>query len=509
MISKEQEAEILRLAHAEHLKPNEIASQLAIHHEAIERVLVHDGMPHASQVRKCMVDPYIPFIKEQLEKYPKLRASRLWRMCKERGYQGQDRRFRAIVAGLRPRPPAEAYLRLKTLPGEQAQVDWAHFGKVQIGRAIRPLVAFVMVLSWSRMIFLRFFLGLQIENFLRGHEAAFHAWGGLARVHLYDNLKSVVLERYGQAIRFNPTLLAFASHYRYEPRPAAPYRGNEKGRVERAIRYVRDSFFAARQWRDLDALNHQALEWCHGETADRPWRDDPRRTVREVFQEEQAMLLALPSTLFPVDERVDVKVGKTPYVRFDLNDYSIPHTYVRRTLCVAADLNHVRVLDGQDVIASHFRSFDRGSQIEDPAHVQTLVDEKRQGGKHRGIHRLSHAAPSSEELLGALALRGDNLGSATAYLLRLLDTYGAQDLEHAIREALTKGVPHPHAVRLVLERQRLERGEPPAIAPNFSNDPRIRDITVRPHDLATYDSLTNTKPQEDDDDEEDLALQPA
>jgi transposase len=509
MISKEQEAEILRLFHAEGWKPNEMATQLGLHHDAVERVLEHDGTPRASQVRKCIADSYIPFIKEQLEKHPKLRASRLWRMCKERGYRGQQRRFRAIVERLRPRPSAEAYLRLKTLPGEQAQVDWAHFGKVQIGRALRPLVAFVMVLSWSRMIFLRFFLGLQIENFLRGHEAAFHEWAGLARVHLYDNLKSAVLERFGQAIRFNPTLLAFASHYRYEPRPVAPYRGNEKARVERAIRYVRDSFFAARQWRDLDALNHQAIEWCNGEAAERPWPEDPRRTVGNAFLEEQERLLQLPGTSFPVDERIQVRVGKTPYVRFDLNDYSIPHTHVRRTLYVVADLNHVRVLDGQDVIASHFRSFDKGSQIEDPAHVQGLVDEKRQARKHRGIHRLAHAAPSSEELLGALALRGDNLRAATGYLLRLLDTYGAQDLEHAIKEALTKGVPHPHAVRLVLERQRLERGEPPVMALNFSSDPRIRDITVRPHDLKTYDSLANPKPTEDDDDEENLALQPA
>ena len=122
----------------------------------------------------------------------------------------------------------QAYLRLRTLPGEQAQVDWGHFGHLEIGRARRPLMAFVMVLSWSRMIFLRFFLDARMENFLRGHVAAFAAWGGVARVHLYDNLKSAVLERQGQAIRFNPTLLQFAGHYRTEPRPVAIARGNEK-----------------------------------------------------------------------------------------------------------------------------------------------------------------------------------------------------------------------------------------------------------------------------------------
>ncbi|HEY3494901.1 MAG TPA: IS21 family transposase, partial [Polyangiaceae bacterium] len=128
-----------------------------------------------------------------------------------------------------------------TLPGEQGQVDWGHFGKVQIGAATRTLWAFVMVLSWSRHIFLRFYLSAAMPSFLRGHVDAFRFFGGVPRVLLYDNLKSAVLERVGQAIRFHPTLLELSAHYLYEPRPVAPARGNEKGRVERAIRYVRDT----------------------------------------------------------------------------------------------------------------------------------------------------------------------------------------------------------------------------------------------------------------------------
>ncbi len=111
-----------------------------------------------------------------------------------------------------------------------------------------------MVLSHSRQIFQRFFLDARMENFLRGHVAAFSAWNGVPRVLLYDNLKSVVLERRGDAIRFHPTLLGFAGHYRFEPRPVAVARRNEKGRVERAIRYVRDGFFAARSFEDLDDI---------------------------------------------------------------------------------------------------------------------------------------------------------------------------------------------------------------------------------------------------------------
>ena len=150
-------------------------------------------------------------------------------MVGERGYVGSASHFRRLVAGMRPRRPAEAYLRLRTLPGEQAQVDWAHFGHLQIGRARRPLMAFVMVLSHSRMIFLRFFLDARMDSFLRGHVEAFAAFNGVSRVLLYDNLKSAVLERQGDAIRFNPALLAFAAHYRFEPRPVGVARGNDRG----------------------------------------------------------------------------------------------------------------------------------------------------------------------------------------------------------------------------------------------------------------------------------------
>jgi len=268
-------------------------------------------------------------------------------MVCERGYRGGPSRFRAVVACHRPRPPAEAYLRLRTLPGEQAQCDWAHFGHLVIGRARRPLMAFVLVLSFSRQIFLRFFPDARMENFLRGHLGAFAAWNGIPRVILYDNLRSAVLERHGDAIRFNPALLDFAGHYRYEPRPVAVARGNEKGRVERAIRFVRDAFFAARIFKDIDDLNAQADAWCRGQAADRRCPEDHTRSVAEVFAEEAPRLLPLPDDPYPVVERVAVKAAKTPYVRFDLNDYSVPHSYVRRTLTVLADTDRLRIVDGE------------------------------------------------------------------------------------------------------------------------------------------------------------------
>jgi Homeodomain-like domain len=138
MISKEREAQILRLHHAEGWPAGTIARELGVHHTTVQRVLAQSGIPSEKiTARPSVADPYIPFIIETLTTYPRLCASRVFEMVHKRGYPGGPDHFRRVVARLRPRPPAEAFLRLRTLPGEQAQVDWAHFGKVAIGRALR------------------------------------------------------------------------------------------------------------------------------------------------------------------------------------------------------------------------------------------------------------------------------------------------------------------------------------------------------------------------------------
>ena len=453
VIHADLSAQILRLYLAERWRVGTIARQLHVHRDTVRRVLAQAGEPApASPLRPSRIDPYRDFVLATLVKFPTLTAARLFTMVYERGYRGSPEHFRHVIAGMRPRPAAEAFLRLRTLAGEAAQVDWAHFGHLQIGRARRPLMAFVMVLSYSRRIFLRFFLDARMDSFLRGHAEAFIAYGGCARVLLYDNLKSAVLERVGDAVRFNPELLKFAAHHCFEPRPVAIARGNEKGRVERAIRYVRDSFFAARAFIDLDDLNAQARAWCEGQASQRRWPEDSRLSVNDAFEVERSSLMALPEREYPLGERVAVQVGKTPYVRFDLNDYTVPHTHVRRTLSVLADDRRMRVFDGAQEVASHPRSYDSGQQIEDPAHIQALVERKRAAHAHRGTDRLAHAAPAALALLKAAAARGHNLGTITAALLRLLDRYGAAPLQAAIGEALKRDVPHPNAVRLALER---------------------------------------------------------
>ena len=497
-IPLETAAQIVRLFHVEKWRKGTIARQLSIHHCVVERVLRQADLPVTELVvRTSRFDSYLPFILQTLEKYPTLTASRLYFMVRERGYQGGPDYFRHLIARHRPRPAAEAYLRLRTLPGEQMQCDWGHFGHLKIGRARRPLMAFVMVLSYSRRLFLRFFLNARMESFLRGHVDAFNAFGGCGRVILYDNLKSAVLERQGQAIRFHPTLLALSSHYRFEPRPVAPFRGNEKGRIERQIRFVRSAFFAAREYRDLADLNGQADAWCQGQASDRPCPEDKAMSVREAFELERPHLLNLPDNPFETDERVEVKAGKTPYVRFDLNDYSIPHTYVQRPLTVHASADKVRVLHGAEVISCLDRSYDKDVQVEEPAHIAELVERKRQARHHRGIDRLAKAAPASTDLLRQAAERNNNLGTITAALLRLLERFGAAELQVAIQDALSRGVPHPNAVRLALERRRHDRNEMPPVAMLLPEHIAMRDAPVKTHRLDSYDQLTKENPDDE------------
>ena len=487
-IGTELESKILRYHFVEQWKVGTIATQLSIHYSVVERVISQAGIPKVERaLRASIIDPYLPFISETLARFPQLTAARLFDMAKVRGYPGGPSFFRQRISEMRPRKTPEAYLRLKTLPGEEAQVDWGHFGHLEIGKAKRPLMAFVMVLSGSRQIFLQFYLNQQMESFLRGHVAAFDAWQGLPKILLYDNLKSAVLSREGDVIQFHPTLLQLSAHYRFEPRPVAVARGNEKGRVERAIRYIRDNFLAGRDWRDLNDLNRQADEWCAGISADRRNPDDLSLTVRDAFAQEQKTLIELPGEHFPCDERCQVSARKTPYIRFDLNDYSIPHTAVQKTLSVSATLTEVRILDGQEMLATHPRSFDKGQQIEQQAHIDALWQSKKEAKRASGHNRLSHLSPLIDQLLSQSVERGHVLKTTVKLLIELLDLYGQVEFLFAIEEAMSEQSPYPEGVRQILIRRRDQANKPPPIA--VAVPEKAKHYRVKPAQLSDYDGL--------------------
>jgi transposase len=496
MIDKETRARIRRLFYAEHWRIGTIASSLTLHPDTIRDAVEADRFSKTRTPRPSVTDPYFEFIRETLEKYPRLRATRIFQMIQDRGYPGSVIQLRRVVKGLRP-AQKEAFLRLQTFPGEQGQVDWAHFGEVTVGRARRRLSCFVITLSYSRGLYFEFFFDQMMESFLRGHDRAFHDWKGVPRVLLYDNLRSVVLERRGDAIHFHPRLLELCAHYHFAARPCQVRAGNQKGRVERAIRYIRDSFFAARPFTSLEELNRQALGWRDREAHRRPWPGGDHRTVAEAFAEEQPRLLPLPAHRFDSDLIVPVRSGKTIYVRFDLNDYSIPPAAVGRQLLITASESTVRILDGSQEIARHRRSYDRRQQVLDPAHQEELLKEKRKAFASARGGRLAQAVPESEALLDAAFSRGESAGSQKTQLLNLLDLYGAAELRAAVCEALERKTPRASSVAFILgQRRRSSKRRIPAQV-DLSRHPELENTSVTPNTLETYDELA----KDDDTDE--------
>ena len=260
-VGPEIEAEIRRLFHAEHWKVGTIARQLHVHHDVVRRVLGRLPARAERPPRPSSLDPYRDFVAEQLARYPKLRATRLFDMLQARGYPGSVRALRRLVATMRPAPSPEVFLRLQPLPGEEAQVDWARLDPLPVPGGERTLWVFLCVLSYSRALWAELVFETTADSLCRSLVRAMTWMGGAPRHWLFDNAKAVVLERHGDAARFHSDLLAVAAHYHVQPRLCAVRKGNQKGRVERAVRYLRERHFAGRRIHDVASGNADLLRF--------------------------------------------------------------------------------------------------------------------------------------------------------------------------------------------------------------------------------------------------------
>ena len=492
MISAELIAKIRRLFFVGHWKIGTIAAEPDLHPDTVRGALESPRFNRPSVIRPALTDPYLDLMRATLGQYPRLRAPRLYQLLQPRGDTGSVVQLRRVVRSLRP-TKQEAFLRLTMLPGEQAQADWAHFGQVRVGAAMRKLSCFVITLSYSRALWVEFFFDRSIENLLPGHVHAFADWGGIPRTILYDNLKSVVAGRRGDAVHFHPRLLELCAHYHFDARPCRPARGNEKGRVERAIQYLRHSFFAARSFSSPADLNRQALIWRDEIAQQRRWPGDDSRRVIDAFTEEKPRLLALPVNAFDTDLVKPIRSDKTIYVRFDQTDYSIPPGAVGKQLTLVANPDLVRLPDGANEIAPHRRSYGRHQRIEAAAHIAALVEDKRKAPGATASGRLAGAVPRGGEFPDAAFERGEALGRLGKNLIELLDDYGAAELRAAIDEARARQPPRAAAIALLPEQRRRQSAHqlPPV---DFSRPPHLAhlaELSVPTHPLAVYDELTD------------------
>lgn len=486
-VSKAVAAEIRRLYFAEHWKRGTIASQLGVHFDVVVRVLGSFG-PKAGTPRPDarVLEPYIPFVDETLGRHPRLVATRIFDMIAARGYDGSLQTLRRYVRVARPAPRNEVYLRVESLPGEQAQVDWAHVGSLAVPGGRRDLWAFVIVLAYSRAMWAELVVDLGVESLRRSLVRASRFFRGSPRQWLFDNAKTVVIERIGDAIRFHPSLLDLAARLHVQPALCAPRRPTEKGKVERAIRYLKERFFAARTFHSIAHGNAQLEEFFTSIAHERPHPRWPERRVIDVFDEERPRLLALPDPLPETDVVTPVAVDKSAFIRLDTNRYSVPPVYARRTLSLVRNDQLVRVLDGTSEVARHPRSWGRHQVIELREHRDTLLDEKRRARDLKGRDRLRVEVPDIDVLLERWVDAGRNLGSMVAHTVTLLDAYGGAVLRPVIADMVARGIHDRGAMAILCEQRRKRRsGGPAPLALELGAHVVERDVV--PHDLGGYD----------------------
>jgi transposase len=494
MITPEIRAEIRRLVLRDGWKIETVARRFGVHHSVVRR-MIRDSAPLDGRraPKGSLIDPHREFLVSRLGEHPELTSTRLFMELRDRGYTGGISVVRRYVAKVRAPRQRKAYLRVETEPGEQAQVDWGSFGQIRIGATQRPLSAFAMVLSWSRVLFLDFSLDQQADTFLRMHQRAFAAFGGIPKKLLYDNLKTVVLHHVGSTVQFNPAFLAFAGHYLFEP-VAAPVRYPEaKGRVEGAIRYIRHAFFYGRQFRDIDDLRAQAALWCQ-EVANQRLHATTRERPAERLLVERPRLRPLPEHPFDAERIVVAIVSKEARVVLDTNAYSVPHQFVGQTVHVRANDSRVRVVHDGTVVAEHRRSWERRRAIEDPAHIQALL-EKRPGARPIKLRdRIAALSTDARLYLQEIARRRIDLDGEIRKLERLTVTYGQADIAAALTKALAARTFGARYVQALADQIRFARGlgEPPE--PVITGNPSADNLDVEPHALESYDALFQETP---------------
>jgi transposase len=487
MITSEQRSEIRRLFYVSHFSANAIALALGVHRDTVLRAL---------EVRKAErdeaaseLDRFTTKIKETLELYPKLHGSRIHMMLREQGYTGSVRHLRRKLQTLRQPFKERFYVKCEFLPGECAQVDWGHFGTLKVGKAERKLSAFVMTLAWSRRMFVYFTFDQKIETLLDCHRRAFLTLGGVPRTILYDNMKTVVVERLGSSIRYHDALIEFREHWLFQPSVCAPYQPQSKGRVERSIRYFRGSFFEARAISDIGTLNIEAQAWCESESEIRNWPEDPSKKVSDAFIEEKKVLLPLPEIIPGLPRKHLLKADRYGYVHFDRNLYSVPANAASLQLTLWIYENEISIASGKDEIVRHPRSYDAGERIEKKEHRDEINSYKSKPRISQSIARLSEALPGLESLMRQWIEFNLDTKALVNFLTKANDLHGSTLIQKVVQKSFENRVSRIEDVGRLLYEFLQEYEPAPPINLRLPDRTEVRDLFIKSHDLDTYDDL--------------------
>ena len=344
--------------HRQGLSVSAIARRVGIDRKTVRKYIERGLEPPSYGPRKPRarrLEPFEAYLRQRVVAYPGLTASRLLREIREHGYGGGYSAVTDFLREVRPSPTAPFEVRFETPPGEQAQVDFAHFEVIYADEpeAVRKVWLFSLVLGYSRLIWARFVAHQDLQTVLRCHMAAFGSLGGVPREILYDRMKTAVIGEDDQAhIVYNRALIDFARHYGFHPKACRPYRAKTKGKVERPFRYIREDFYLARSFRNLDDLNAQLAHWL-GTVANPRVHATTRRVVNEAFAEEKLVLQPLPLVPFRAVLKLERRVSHEGMVSVGGNFYSVPDATRKRVVEVHSLADEIRLFEADRLIAVH------------------------------------------------------------------------------------------------------------------------------------------------------------
>ena len=437
-----------------------------------------------SSRRVSKLDPYKDEIIRMIEYHP-YTATQIFQRIKETGYPGSYSMVKKYVRRVRPRR-GPAYLKLSFAPGECAQVDWGSFGSVNVGETRRRLSFFVMVLCYSRMIYVEFTVSQTMEHFLACHQNAFRYFNCCPARIMVDNLKSAVLRRIvGRAPVFNPKYLDFAKHYGFEISACNVGKGNEKGRVESGVAYVKKNLLNGWEISDFKVVEPFCRQWLdtvanvrvHGETRKKPV---------DLFVEEQPHLRPLPANQYDVAMISQVRVSSQFRVTVDTNRYSVPAEYAGARITLKSYPDRLCMYHKEDLIARHPRSYDRFQDFEDPDHPKELLMQRRKACNQRIKIRFLKLSNRAQDYYRELTKRRMNPLHHLRKIVALSEVYGAEQVARAMEDAFAFQAFSCEYIANLLEQRNRATPEPGALHLIRRED--LLDIVIEPPDMSIYQS---------------------
>jgi len=438
--------------------------------------------PRQSSRRASKLDPFRHQIVGLLHQHP-YSAQQIFQRLRESGYTGGYSILKDLIRQLRP-PATTAYLTLQFLPGQCAQVDWGSAGWMPVGTTRRRLSFFVMVLAFSRRLYVEFTLAQCMEHFLACHQNAFAYYGGVTNEVMVDNCKTAVLSHpVGGPVTLHPRYLDLAQHYGFTIRPCAPRQPQQKGRVESAVAYVKKNFLAGMEFTSLDAVNHAVRHWlenvanvrCHAET---------RRTPMELFGQEIPKLHPTNLQAYQAGVIHHTRANSRCRVAFDANRYSVPPRLASRPVLLKAYPDRLIIYHQDQPIAEHRRSYDRHQDIEKPEHAAELLAQRRAGRQQQLLMKFMALTPQAEAYHRHLADKRVNPLHHVQKIVALAECYGPDKVARALEDALAYHAFSAEYISNLLAQRERPQTQPGALHLTRRHD--LLDLELPEPDLSIY-----------------------